>query len=287
MSVFNKTSQVPEQPVDRSSEMRIGHPQIKDGDDYITALLHRHFEQRGNELKLLNIGAGSGYYAQQLSRLLPDIEVTVQEDYAPAIEALNNRLAGGPVEIFDRPLEAWSHPVDVVLCWGAHHHLSSGYANYLKNFLSPDGVFIVGDEFCPEYCDGNLAKRIVDADLIHMADGYVLTTEEEVQTFNANGELPPAAKAMEVARQNALWHWYRYVIDVALAHRCLSVVQYELHAVQDDLSTGCGDEHKMSPLIFEKEMQLAGLNQLSRHSVGADCPVNLQSFFVYEYTPHP
>ena len=50
--------------------MRIGHPQIKEGDDYMLQLFGGYLEERKDRISVLNVGAGSGYFARQLAGLL-------------------------------------------------------------------------------------------------------------------------------------------------------------------------------------------------------------------------
>ncbi len=89
---------------------------------------------------------------------------------------------------------------------------------------------------------------------------------------------------MEQGRQRALWHWYRHVVDETLEKGCLGAALSELRAARDDLDTTCGDEHKLSPRIVERQLALAGYTQRSRHVVAPDAPPELQSFVIYELT---
>jgi SAM-dependent methyltransferase len=265
--------------------MRRGHPQIREGDDYLIELF-RGYLQRGNgQLSVINVGAGSGYFTKRLADSFPGMDLVAHEDHPGAIEALQQRLSGSRVRLFIGPFEHWEEPVDVVLSWGAHHHLPSGYLEHSKRILAPDGVLVVGDEFCPEYCHGAHARRIEEATEIRLASGFVLAGRNEIEAFEDRGEIPDAAKELEELRRHALWHWYKYVIDTALERDCIDAALYELRATRDDLDTGCGDEHKLSPRILERALALRGFDQRSKHSVGGSEPPELQSFFIYECSP--
>jgi SAM-dependent methyltransferase len=265
--------------------MRIGHPQIKEGDDYMLQLFGGYLEERKDRISVLNVGAGSGYFARQLAEAFSRIDVIAHEDHPDAATELRRRLEGSRVQLFIDDFERWNEPVDVVLSWGAHHHLSRSYLEHTRRILAPGGVLVLGDEFCPEYCRGVHAERIDVASEIFVANGYVVTSPDEIAGFRERGEIPEAARELENLRRRALWRWYQYVIDTALERGCLEVVLYELRAARDDLDTSCGDEHKLSPRIVQRELQLAGFRQRSSYSVGQGEPAELQSFFIYEYVP--
>ena len=57
----------------------------------------------------------------------------------------------------------------------------------------------------------------------------------------------------------------------------------ELKSTCDDFVTGSGAEHKLSPLIMEKQFELAGFRRLSRQLIGPTDEPERQSMFVYEY----
>jgi SAM-dependent methyltransferase len=270
---------------DRSAQMRRGHPQIQEGDDYLIELFRSYVERGNGQLSVLNVGAGSGYFTKRLTDTFSGIDLAAQEDHPDAIEALRLRMAGSRARLFIEAFERWEEPVDVVLSWGAHHHLPRTYLEHSKRILAPGGVLVLGDEFCPEYCHGEHARRIEEAAEIFLARGHVLTRRDEVEAFEARGELPEAAKELEQLRRRALWHWYKYVIDTALECGCIDVALYELRASRDDLDTGCGDEHKLSPRILERELALRGFDQRTKFAVGASEPPELQSFFIYECIP--
>ena len=46
----------------------------------------------------------------------------------------------------------------------SHHHLPNTYLEHIRGVLGPDGVLIIGDEFCPEYCTPADAKRLAKAE---------------------------------------------------------------------------------------------------------------------------
>ena len=283
MPVFEATNRIPHG--DLSAQNRLGHPQIRESDEYLMGLFDRYVAGRDTSLSVFNFGAGSGYFVKQLVERHPSIEMVAQEDHPVAIERLRARMAGSDVKLHIGPFDDWTEPVDVVLSEGAHHHLPRSYLQHARRILKPGGVLLISDEFCPEYCFGPHAERISNASTLYLANGFVLTQPDEIAAFEESGEIPEIAQEQELLRLRALWTWYRYVVDSALELGCLETVQAELRGARDDFDTACGDEHKLSPLIVERELDLAGFAMRSRHSVAPSERPELQSFFVYEHVP--
>jgi hypothetical protein len=123
------------------------------------------------------------------------------------------------------------------------------------------------------------------ASAIHIANGYVLTSDDELAVFRKTGALPVIAVEMERARQHVLWKWYRHVVDVMMDRECLNAALYELRTTRDDLDTAFGSEHKLSPVIGERELALLGFELVSRHIPVSEPAPARESFFVYVYRP--
>lgn len=272
------------QDLDIGAIMRQGHPDIRDGDEYIVSLVEQHCIRLGRPPVVIEVGCGSGVLSAMLADRIPDAKVVANEIEPNLVELARRRLAKSRTELFSRPFDEWDRPFDILVSWGSHHHLSNVYLNHAKELLSPEGVFILGDEFCPEYCNAEDAARIAAAESIHIAGGYVLTSQAELEAYNTEKIVPPEAIDLERRRQWALWRWYKYVIDYAMARGNLTVVLAELQIARDDLTTGFGGEHKLSPLIIERDFELRGFQRLSKCSLGSDA-VELQSFFIYEFAP--
>ncbi|NEP39819.1 MAG: class I SAM-dependent methyltransferase, partial [Okeania sp. SIO2H7] len=268
--------------VDIAALMRKGHPQIAQGDAYIIKLIRQHCQRLGRSFRILDVGCGTGYFASKLLKSLPDLELIVAEEEPDVVVKLKHRLADTKATVFDRPFEEWNEYVDIIISWGSHHHLPPNYLTHAKQVLKKDGVLILGDEFCPDYSNEADALRIANAKLIYIANGYILTSAAEVEDYKRSGEIPHVALEFERHRQQALWIWYRYVVDCAMERNCIEVAIDELRATYNDLMTGFGNEHKMSPLIVEQEFKLCGWQQLSKKSLGPADKPEFQSFFVYE-----
>jgi hypothetical protein len=113
------------------------------------------------------------------------------------------------VTIYTRPLQTWERPVDIFYSAGTHHHLPHDYLAKVRGLLAPGGVYVVDDEFCPEYCRDEHAKRLERADILHIEGGYVFTNARELAAFKRDGSLPGHVVDLERRRQQALWRWYR------------------------------------------------------------------------------
>lgn len=268
--------------VDLAALMRKNHPQIAEGDAYIIKRVKKYCQRLGQPVRLLDVGCGTGYFASKLVKLVPNIELIATEEEPEIVVKLQHRLANTNVKVFNRPFEEWNEPVDIILSWGSHHHLSPNYLTHAKQVLKKDGILILGDEFCPDYCNETDAIRIANAEPIYIANGYILTNITEVENYKRSGEIPVMALELERRRQQALWVWYRYVVDFAMERNCIEVAIDELRATYNDLMTGSNDEHKMSPLITEQQFKLSGWRQLSKKCLGPVDVPQLQSFVIYE-----
>jgi SAM-dependent methyltransferase len=271
--------------VDITALMRVGHPQIAEGDAYILERIRAARERLGRPPSIFNVGCGTGWLASKLAREMPDADVIANELDPHHLAPLRRRLEGTRARIFDRSFEAFREPVDLVVSWGSHHHLPPAYLDHFRPLLGRSGVLVLGDEFCPDYLTEEDAARVAAAQTIRVARGFVLTRHDEVAAFEATGAIPEAARALEARRQRALWTWYRYVIDCAMERGIVPVAVDELRAAHGDLVTDYGDEHKLAARIVERDAALRGYRTLSRKQFGpADSP-SLQSFVVFELAP--
>lgn len=268
---------------DVGAEMRHGHPDIADGDSLIVSLVAARARKVGRPLSIIDVGSGSGVLSELLADRLPESRVVANDNEPNLTELAERRLHDRPnAEVFPKSFTEWNEPIDVLISWGSHHHMPHTYLAQAKRLLGPEGVLIIGDEFCPEYCTPEDAARIANASNVRIADGYVLTTGEEAAAFERDGSIPEWSKALEIRRRRALWEWYKLVVDFAIERDNWLVALAELQICIDDLTTAFEEEHKLSPLIVERELEVNGFRLLSKHVIG-DRPPELQSFFIYEY----
>jgi SAM-dependent methyltransferase len=247
-----------------------------------------HLARRAHDapLRIFDICSGSGFFIRRLSRELPEAarhQLYAHEDDEGVLPLLQARLHGSEIQIHTGSFCDWHEPIDVLLSWGSFHHMPRSYLAHARTLLRPGGLVIIADEFCPEYLTPAMAERVRAATAIHFANGYVLTSDAELAAYTETGALPALAVEMEQARQQVLWKWYRHVVDVMMERACLNAALYELRTTRDDLDTAFGSEHKLSPVVAERELALLGFELVSRHVPVAEAAPARDSFFVYVY----
>jgi protein-L-isoaspartate O-methyltransferase len=263
--------------------MRRGHPYLADTTAAIVEAVVRRAASFGSRPRIAEIGCASGLLASAVAVRLPEAELVAHEELPELAELAKRRLAGTGVRLHTSALALLEGPMDVIFSGGAHHHLPTSYLDDVRRLLGTDGVYVLGDELCPEYCDAALARRIARAEFIRVVDGHVLVNTSECERHAKDGTIPQDADRMERRRKQALWRWYRFVVDHAMRGGHYEVAIAELASARDDLVTGSSAEHKMSATIVERELALAGFQLQARRVFGpADDPA-LQSFHVFEF----
>jgi SAM-dependent methyltransferase len=236
---------------------------------------------------VLELGSHGGFITEGLLSRWPALDVTVTDDDGALVQLARRRLSDRPVRFHEGALDTLNGSFDVVLSVARHHHLPHGYLRSVRRLMAPAGVYIVADEFCPEYCGGADRQRLAEAKELRMAGGYVLTSAADSMAFEQRGVVPEYARNLEQARRRALWRWYRFVADYAVELGYFDIAAAELRSASDDLVTGSDAEHKFSPAIVEREFELAGFARLSKRLVGPTDNPEHQSMFVYEYGVAP
>jgi SAM-dependent methyltransferase len=264
-------------------QMIDGHVFIRESIDALMNRLQRHLEQLGSRPRILELGSHIGIITERILALDPHAEIVVADESEDLVALARRRLEGKSVEYVRRVEDTLEKPVDFVVSVARHHHLPHDYLPGVRKVMKPSGVYIFADELCPEYCEGEHAARIQKAEMLHIVGGYVLTSKADVAAFEQDRRIPDYAHNLERLRQRALWRWYRFVVDTAVENGHLDVAVGELQSAHDDLITGSDAEHKFSPLVVERQFNLAGFRQVSKRLVGpADAPER-QSMFVYAY----
>lgn len=262
-----------------------GHVYIQETVDALVDTVCARLSRMSGRPRVLEIGSHAGTISVPLTRRAPSVDLIIAEQNPTLIELSRRRLEARPVQYHQGPLASVTPAVDLVLSIARHHHLPHDYLAGVRAALAPDGYYVLGDEFCPEYCDGEHARRIREASVLTIAGGYVLTSPSEVARYEKDGTVPEHARELERLRLTALWRWYRHVVDVAVERGYFDIAQSELQSTADDFVTGSAAEHKYSPLIVERQLELAGFERVSCRSIGPDDAPELQSMFVYEFRP--
>jgi predicted O-methyltransferase YrrM len=260
-----------------------GHVYARETVTALFDVLAKRMQLLGSSPRILELGSHAGITTEWLLRRWPDAEVVVQDENEELIAMSRRRLSGERIEYHTRPLGDSTKPMDLVISLARHHHLPHDYLTWVRRVMKPAGVYVMADELCPEYCEDSHADRIAQAEIIHIAGGYVLTTAAEVSAFQRNGSLAACTLDLERRRQLALWRWYRFVVDDAVNRGYVDVAVGELQSTHDDLITGSDAEHKFSPRIVERQFELAGFRRLSKQLIGPVEYPERQSMFVYEH----
>lgn len=272
--------------LDVGQVMRQGHPDIAEGDEYIVSLVVALRAELGRPLRVLDVGSGSGELSLLLAEQLPDCEIIANEIAVNPLAQARAKLAHcASASVNGEPFEKWSGgEVDVVISWGSHHHLAHDYLDHVREIVAADGVLIIGDEFCPEYLTPADQERLAAATKISIVNGYLFDKTADVEEYRRSGTVPAWNERLEQDRRKTLWTWYRFVCDYAVARDAWPVVIAELAIARDDLVTECDGEHKTSPYLLQRELQLNGFSVVASKLIG-NRRAALLSFAVYTCRP--
>lgn len=259
-----------------------GHVYIRDTLDTFMAVLAGRVGELARPPRILELGSHAGIITELLLERWPDASIVISDDDEALVAMSRRRLGHRQVSYNSGSLDAIGHGFDFAISIARHHHLPHDYLGALRSVMSTEMVYVLADELCPEYCYGQHAARIAEAEVIHVVGGYVLTTRAEVTAFERTGAIPEVARELERLRQRSLWRWYRFVVDEAVERGYFDIAVGELKSTHDDLVTGSDAEHKFSPLIVERQLALAGFRLLSKRSIGPADDATRQSMFVYE-----
>lgn len=267
--------------LDIGAIMRSGHPDIAQGDEYIVAAVAELRQRLGRRLRIIDVGSGSGDLSALIADELPDCSVIANDVAERPLQQARQKLAQFPsASTESQPFEEWDGLADVVISWGSHHHLSHDYLEHVRKVLTPEGLFIIGDEFCPEYLSETDQRRLAEADEIIIIDGYIFDSRHDANQYASTGTPPPWTASLELRRRKALWTWYKFVGDYAVARDAWPVLITELAIARDDLITKFAGEHKTSPYLLERELELNGFTIIQKTAVGErESP--LRSFVIY------
>lgn len=259
-----------------------GHIYIRETLEAVFERVAERVRQLGRAPRVLELGSHAGILTEKLLQRCPELDLHVHDDDRQLVSLARRRLAGSRVTFHEGPLDELAGSVDLVISVARHHHLPHDYLGHVRRVMKPAASYVLGDELCPEYCEGEQLERIARAEVIHIAGGYVLTSRADVAAFVADGTLPEAAVELERLRRRALWRWYRFVVDHAVNLGYFDVAAGELRSACDDFVTGSDAEHKFSAAVVERQFELAGFRRLAKELVGPS-ERERQGMFVYEY----
>jgi SAM-dependent methyltransferase len=260
-----------------------GHAYLRETIDALLDTLGARIRRFGRPPRILELGCHAGVSTEWILERWPEAEIIVQDEHDDLIEIARERVGSERVQFHVGPVESVTQPVDIVVSIARHHHLPHDYLAGVRKILAPGGVYVLAEELCPEYCAGEHAARVAQANVLHIVGGYVLTSDAEVEAYRAQGSLPAHVVDLENLRRRALWRWYRFVVDQAVERGQYGTAIAELKSTHDDLITGSEAEHKFSPLVVERQFALAGFQRLSKRPVGPPDDPERQSMVVYEF----
>lgn len=130
------------------------HLYIGEADDAIMDLVRRERDERG-AMEVVEIGCGPGRILSDLAGIEGIIVTGVDHDLV-FVEYAHEHISGIDIVIEEMQDYAHGKQVDVFVSQGVHHHVEKGEVTrrYLQNVadqLDDGGVYILGDEFIPEY----------------------------------------------------------------------------------------------------------------------------------------
>ena len=267
--------------VDIGQIMRIGHPDIKEGDEHIINCVLELRKKNNRPLRILEIGSGSAHLCKLLAEQLTDCEIIANEIAEVPAQQAREKLAQFPLaSVFEQPFEQWDKPVDVVISWGSHHHFNHDYLLHIQQLIPDDGLFLVGDELCPEYLSESDMTRFDEAEILIIEGGYIFDNHHDLQKYKETGLVPEWNMELEEKRRRALWKWYKFVGDFAIIHDSWNVLISELRIARDDLITEFSEEHKTSAYLLQRELKMNGFS-IEREAIISDREPELLSTIIY------
>jgi SAM-dependent methyltransferase len=180
-------------PSDYNEIMSEQHLYISAADKFLADTIR--LETKNSFAEVVELGCGPGRIFPIVRAAIPNAHITaVEADLAFANYA--RRLADDlSIDLVVADVEFYRHqaPVDVFYSQGFHHHVTKGTKtrNYLKNIstqLRPGGIYVLSDEFLPEYRDTEERERRVIVWYCHiiahaLLHNYNYLAQEEAKTL--------------------------------------------------------------------------------------------------------
>jgi len=223
-------------------EVERSHPFYIEMIDYMCEYLKNNC-QPNKKYKILELGAGTGLFTQELLKL-PFLEVTSLEIDDNCCKLLKKHVRNKNLEIVcgDAVTFCKKSNYDFVVSTFAHDHIHFDRAEeFIKNIhsnLKNGGRYIMGGEILPYY-----------------------SNEDE--------------------RKQALYKYHCFIVNKALYDTNYRVAQIEINALESGIDM-IGD-FKRHEGVFEKEMESSGLVLESKKKIGPDDYNDVGGVFVYTY----
>jgi SAM-dependent methyltransferase len=169
------------------------HLYISASDKYLADVIQREIGL--SRAHVVELGCGPGRILPIVRRSIPNAHITAieaDEVFANYAESWTKNL---DIKIILDDVEfcTFDSPVDVFYSQGFHHHVSKerktrAYLQNIYNQLAPGGIYVLSDEFLPEYANENEREQraivwyshIIAHALLH---GYEYLAREEAKTL--------------------------------------------------------------------------------------------------------
>jgi SAM-dependent methyltransferase len=263
----------------------------------VTEEIERHItdiENSNKKIEAVELGCGPARLLQRIA-MVKNLRVT-GIDHDPVFikdggKILREKSVHADMLVADMATYTHLRLVDVFYSQGVHHHIEKGaqttaYLMNVRRQMNPGGVFIVSDEFLPEYKTSD--ERKIRTVIWHshiiahaLADGYARLAEEEAKTvlddLNENEDkdalksieqietvLGAATKINDFAERGLLIE-AEYFSQELLDSLSKMRTTKKTGNPSVDLSRG---DFKISASVFQKEVEAAGFRIEQSFGIG-------------------
>ncbi len=280
------------------------HLYIKSADTIIKKIIAQRVHEADRILEVVELGCGP-------ARLLPRIGevdrirlVGVDHD-EKFVSYAQDRVRGTSLDVRLDDIISYTHekPVDIFYSQGVHHHMAKPPTEYLQNVasqLNPGSIFILSDEFLPEYKTEEERRVRATIWYAHIIDhalryGYSYLAQEEAKTFL--DELNTEIDETRVKTPQQIELVLRSVRGIEAAVRKKDVKMAEQFATlflcnlekiyswmqQEDptINLSRGD-YKICDTVFREEVKQAGLRVIMRRTVGPIDSIGAMGIYILE-----
>lgn len=276
------------------------HLYIHTSDSYIAKVISDRAKNGAKEV--VELGCGPARILRLVGQA-EGINLTGVDVDKIFIQYARDRLKGKNINVVNHDVCTYSHdePVDIFYSQGFHHHMPKGKKtkSYLKNVysgLKSGGVYIIGDEFIPEYSSPEEREERLVVWYSHIIahalnNNYTYLAEEEAKTLL--DDLYEGRTEKNLKSKQQIDFILSRVSDIDSAARisdsgvvkklvqdCLSGLTHFIGGVDSikEIVLSRGD-FKVCDSVFRKEVEDIGFKILSARSFG---PIsNIGAMVVY------
>ncbi len=279
------------------------HLYISTSDLYIAKVIADR--AKDNMLEVVEVGCGPARITGLVGQA-EGINLTGVDVDGSYIKYAQEKLKGRNIKVVNHDVCTYKHgtPVDIFYSQGFHHHMPKGKIakSYLKNVyscLKPGGVYIIGDEFVPEYSSAaEREERLVvwySHVIAHaLKNNYTYLAEEEAKTLL--DDLYEGRTEESLKSKQQIDFILSRVTDIDSAARASNESEVEklVHDCLSGLAHFVGDadaikemvlsrgDYKVCDSAFRKEIEDVGFKVLSARSFGPISNIGAMVVYVLE-----